>query len=353
VSARPLTYRDAGVDIGAADRLVGRIRRLAESTRGPEVLSGVGLFAAAVRVPRGLKEPVMMVAADGVGTKLAVARLAGKHDTIGIDLVAMNVNDILTTGARPLCFLDYLSVGRLASVDAEAIIAGVAEGCRRAGASLVGGETAEMPGFYKNGDYDLAGFSVGVVERRKIIDGSKIRPGNAIIGLPSSGLHSNGYSLARKALGIGTRATGARLARLASTHAALAPDPAAALLEPTTIYVKPVLAALAGFSVKGMAHVTGGGIPGNLVRILPQGVAARIERSNLPRLEIFDAIESAGRVRRADMDSTFNCGIGFILVVGRRDADSLCSFMRRRSIDARIIGHIERGRRTVTYTDGG
>jgi phosphoribosylformylglycinamidine cyclo-ligase len=197
-----LTYRDAGVDIDAADRLVSRIAKIAASTRDSHVLSGVGLFSAAIKVPAGYREPVLMAATDGVGTKLAVAKLAGRHETIGIDLVAMNVNDLLTSGAKPLFFLDYLSVGRLASIDGDAIIKGIAEGCKRAGASLVGGETAEMPGFYPDGDYDLAGFAVGVVERRSMIDGSKIRPGDAVVGLESTGLHSNGYSLARKALGV-------------------------------------------------------------------------------------------------------------------------------------------------------
>ena len=345
MSSRALTYRDAGVDIRGADRLVSRIARLAAGTRNRDVISDVGLFAAAVRVPPGLREPVLMVAADGVGTKLAVARLADRHDTIGIDLVAMNVNDLLTSGARPMCFLDYLSVGNLASVDAEEIIAGIAEGCKLAGASLVGGETAEMPGFYKRGEYDLAGFSVGVVERRKMITGARIRPGDVVVGLPSTGVHSNGYSLARKALSITSRA---RLRSLGK-RTGLGADAVDTLLRPTAVYVKPVLAALERFSIKGMAHVTGGGIPGNLVRVLPTGTTAIIERATLPGLAVFDAIRESGGISQKEMDRTFNCGVGYLIVTTRRDAASMCTFFRRRGHDARVVGHIESGRRTVRY----
>ncbi len=348
MSPRRMTYRDAGVDIDAADHLVSRIGKLAASTRSPEVLSGVGLFAAAVKIPRGFQEPVLMTATDGVGTKLALARLAGRHDTIGIDLVAMNVNDVLTSGARPLCFLDYLSVGRLASVDAEAVIAGIAEGCRRAGASLVGGETAEMPGFYRDGEYDLAGFTVGVVEKQAMLTGSRIRPGQVVIGLASSGLHSNGYSLARKALGLDTdKISAARRALKRLTD--LGPDPLAMLLEPTTIYVKPVLAALKRFDIRGMAHITGGGIPGNLVRILPQSARAIIDRQSLPQLPLFEVIRQTGGIEQSEMDRTFNCGIGYTLVAPKNEADEICRFFRRRQIEASVIGVISKGRKGVEY----
>jgi phosphoribosylformylglycinamidine cyclo-ligase len=349
MAAGKLTYQDAGVDIDAADRLVSRIGKLADSTKTPEVLSGVGLFAAAIKLPRGYREPVLMTATDGVGTKLALACIAGRHDTIGIDLVAMNVNDVLTSGARPLCFLDYLSVGRLASVDAEAVISGIAEGCRRAGASLVGGETAEMPGFYDDGKYDLAGFTVGIVERKRMLTGARIRPGQAVIGLASSGLHSNGYSLARRALGLDSRDA---VAALASKWPALGKDPTGTLLEPTTIYVKPVLAALDRFDIKGMAHITGGGIPGNLIRILPTGTRAVIDRGGLPRPAVFEVIRDAGNIDQDEMDRTFNCGIGFAIVVPRAEAADLRSFFRRRRIEAEIIGTIEKGRRSVRYVDG-
>jgi phosphoribosylformylglycinamidine cyclo-ligase len=338
-----LTYRSSGVDVVAADRLVDKIKKIAGSTRTADVLSGVGLFAAALKMPRGLKSPVLLAATDGVGTKLAVAQLMRRHDTVGIDLVAMNVNDVLTAGARPLCFLDYLAVGRLASIDAEAILRGIAKGCRIAGTSLVGGETAEMPGFYRDGEYDLAGFVVGVAERRRLVDGSRIRPGDIVIGLSSSGLHSNGYSLARKALGIRSRRP---LARRVGELGETLGD---ALLRPTTIYVKPVLAALERYRINGMAHITGGGIPGNLVRVLPTSCSAVIRRSAIPRVPIFDLIRERGAVAPAEMDRTFNCGVGFTLVVPPRDVDGVLAFLRRRHTPAFVIGEIREGRRGVVY----
>lgn len=338
-----LTYRRAGVDIAAADRLVENIKKIAATTRSPDVLSGVGLFAAATRLPRGLREPVLLTATDGVGTKLALARVLRRHETIGIDLVAMNVNDLLTTGGKPLCFLDYLAVGRLASVPAAEIIGGIAEGCRQAGASLVGGETAEMPGFYADGEYDLAGFAVGVAERRRLIDGRRIRPGDVVIGLESSGLHSNGYSLARRAL----KADSAK--RLRRRVPDLGTTLADALLRPTIIYVRPVLAAVARHPVHGMAHITGGGLPGNLVRVLPRGCRAEISRAALPRNPLFDMIMREGKVERDEMDRTFNCGIGYTLVVRERDSDAVVRHFRRRQVGAVAIGVIRRGRRGVRY----
>jgi phosphoribosylformylglycinamidine cyclo-ligase len=245
---RSLTYRDAGVDIDAADRLVSGIAKLAAKTRIPGVLSGVGPFAASFAVPKGMREPVMVSSTDGVGTKLAVAQLLGRHDTIGIDLVAMNANDLVTTGARPLFFLDYFAVGSLRGIDGEAVVRGIAEGCRRAGMALVGGETAEMPGFYKPGEYDLAGFCVGIAERKKMIDGSKVRAGDVVLGLDATGLHSNGYSLARRAL----RATTKKgLLRRVPELKATVGD---ALLVPTAIYVKPLLALLAKVDVERPAR---------------------------------------------------------------------------------------------------
>jgi phosphoribosylformylglycinamidine cyclo-ligase len=344
--SRGLTYRGAGVDIDAADRLVARIARIARNTQGPEVLSGVGLFAAASKLPRGLREPVLLTAADGVGTKLAVARLAGKHDTVGIDLVAMNVNDLLTSGARPLCFLDYLSVGRLASVDAVAVIRGIAEGCRRAGASLVGGETAEMPGFYADGDYDLAGFAVGVAERRRLVTGKAIKAGMALVGLESNGLHSNGFSLARRALRIDSKRALVRRPR------GLGRSLGEELLRPTRIYVRPVLAALERFPIAGMAHITGGGIPGNLVRILPAGITAVVDRGRLPRVRVLDLIAGDGGVGVEEMDRTFNAGLGFVIAVRAKAAEELCSFLRRRKVPARIVGRTIKGQRGVEYEEG-
>lgn len=338
-----LTYRKSGVDVAAADRLVEKIKTIAGSTRSSDVLSGVGLFAAALRLPRGLVSPVLLAATDGVGTKLAIAHLLNRHDTVGIDLVAMNVNDVLTAGAKPLCFLDYLAVGRLASVNAEAILRGIADGCRIAGTSLVGGETAEMPGFYRDGEYDLAGFVVGIAERRRLIDGARIRPGDAIVGLASTGLHSNGYSLARKALGVRTRT------QLSRRVNALGETLGAALLRPTAIYAKPVLSLLERHRVHGMAHITGGGIPGNLVRVLPRSCLAVIERNRLPELPLFDLIRSRGKISTAEMDRTFNCGVGYTLVVPSDQADSAIRFLRKRGLDAFTIGEIRRGARGVAY----
>ncbi|HYC01330.1 MAG TPA: phosphoribosylformylglycinamidine cyclo-ligase [Candidatus Limnocylindrales bacterium] len=344
-SSRPLTYRTAGVDIDAADRFVSRIGKIAAATRQPGVLAGIGPFAAAVAVPKGMRQPVMVSSTDGVGTKLAVARLADRHDTIGIDLVAMNANDLVTTGARPLFFLDYLAVGVLASVDAEAIVRGIAQGCRQAGMSLVGGETAEMPGFYKRGEYDLAGFCVGAVERRSMIDGSGVRSGDVILGLESSGLHSNGYSLARRALKATTRASLAR--RVPELGTTLADE----LLKPTVIYVRPLLELLGKMKLHAMAHITGGGLSGNLVRVLPQKARAVISRRALPQLPVFTLIRECGRIRDEEMERTFNCGTGFVVIVPERDADAATRLLRRRGIGTRAIGVVERGPRSVVYSD--
>lgn len=339
-----LTYRDAGVDIARADRLIDVIRSLAATTTRPEVLSGVGPFAASVRIPSGIKNPVLLSSADGVGTKLAVAKTLGRHDSIGIDLVAMNANDLITAGAQPLFFLDYLSVGDLSSIDAAAVISGIAEGCRQSRMSLVGGETAEMPGFYKDGDYDLAGFCVGVAERRKLVDGRHVRAKDLLIGLPSDGLHSNGYSLARKAL------KASSLRNLNQRPSCLEGTLGEELLKPTRIYVRPVLAALKEHPIKAMAHITGGGLPGNVVRMLPPKLGAVINRSTLPELPIFSLIRERGGVSRAEMDKTFNCGIGFVMIVAPRHAERLCSFLRKRKVEARVIGEVCEGQRRVRYT---
>lgn len=341
----PRTYSAAGVDIDAADRLVSRIARLAATTRRPGVLAGIGPFAAAVRVPRGMQDPVMVSSTDGVGTKLAVAKLLDRHDTIGIDLVAMNANDLVTTGARPLFFLDYLAVGILGSVDGETIVRGIAEGCRQARMSLVGGETAEMPGFYSKGDYDLAGFCVGIVERSKMIDAKRVRAGDVVLGLASTGLHSNGYSLARRALGATSRAVlRCRVAELGTTLGE-------ALLTPTAIYVAPVLAVLERIDVRGMAHITGGGLPGNLIRSLPAGTRAVLSRAALPEPALMRMIRERGRISRPEMDRTFNCGVGFTMIVPQHQAQHAARLLARRAISATVIGVVEKGRRGVTYTD--
>lgn len=309
VTDKGLSYRDAGVDIEAGDRLVDRIKPLAARTRIPEVLGGVGGFAGLCRVPAGMEEPVLVSGTDGVGTKLRVAFLAGKHDTVGIDLVAMCVNDVLTVGARPLFFLDYFATGRLEVDTAEAVIAGIARGCELAECALLGGETAEMPGSYPDGEYDLAGFAVGVVEKRAILDGSAPREGDAILALPSSGLHSNGYSLARKVL----------LERAGLELSATLPELGATLgevlLTPTRIYTRAVRAALATGGVRALCHVTGGGLPGNLPRVLPAGLGARIDEGRIPRPPIFDVIARLGGVAQAEMRRTFNLGVGLAIVV--------------------------------------
>jgi phosphoribosylformylglycinamidine cyclo-ligase len=334
------------VDIDAADRLVSRIARLAATTKIPGVLGGVGPFAASFAVPKGIREPVMVSSTDGVGTKLAVAQILGKHDTIGIDLVAMNANDLVTTGARPLFFLDYFAVGSLEGIDGEGVVRGIAEGCRRAGMALVGGETAELPGFYKPGEYDLAGFCVGIAERRKMIDGSRVRAGDVVLGLEASGLHSNGYSLARKALGATTaKALARRVPELGTTLGE-------ALLEPTVIYVKPLLALLAKVDVHGMAHITGGGLPGNLVRTLPEKTRAVLDRDRLPVLPIFELVRERGRVSRDEMDRTFNCGVGFTVVLAEADAAKASTMLRRHGIRSAVIGAVEKGKRSVVYRQG-
>lgn len=305
----PLTYRDAGVDIEAGDEAVRRIAPLARTTLRPEVLGGIGAFAGFVRVPAKFREPVLVSSTDGVGTKLKVAFLADRHDTVGIDLVAMGVNDLLVHGAEPLYFLDYIGIGRLEPARVEAIVRGVADGCRQARCALVGGETAELPDLYAPGEYDLAGFAVGVAERSRLVDGASVRPGDAILGLASSGLHSNGYSLARRVVFDVLKLP--LDAELPGTGRSVADE----LLEPTRIYVTSVLALLEAVPVRAMAHVTGGGMTGNLPRVLPEGCRARIHRAawNVP--PVFATLQRAGQVADEEMFRTFNMGIGYLVVV--------------------------------------
>lgn len=304
-----LSYRDAGVDIDAGERLVDRIKPLAARTKIPEVLGGVGGFAGLCRVPSGMTEPVLVSGTDGVGTKLRVAFLAGRHDTIGIDLVAMCVNDVLTVGARPLFFLDYFATGRLDVGTAEEVIAGIARGCELAECALLGGETAEMPGSYPDGEYDVAGFAVGVVERAAILDGSAVKEGDVVLGVPSSGLHSNGFSLARKAL----------LERGGLALDAVLPELGAplgeVLLTPTRIYTRAVAAALGAGGVRALCHVTGGGLPGNLPRVLPEGLGAEVDPRSIPRPPIFDVVARLGGVEEREMRRAFNLGVGLVVVV--------------------------------------
>ncbi len=319
-----ITYRQAGVDIDAGDDLVERIKPFAKATRIAEVLSDVGGFAGLCRVPSDVDEPVLVSGTDGVGTKLKVAFATGVHDTIGFDLVGMCVNDVVTCGARPLFFLDYFATGKLDVAVGERVIKGIAAACKESGCALLGGETAELPGMYADGEYDLAGFSVGVVARKRIVDGTRVVAGDAVIGLPSSGLHSNGYSLARKVIEVMKLGFGDRPKELGGATVA------EALLVPTRLYARHVQAILAaGVDVRAMSHITGGGIPGNLPRVLPDGLGVRID-ATWPRAAIFDLIERGGPVGVTEMRRTFNAGVGFVFVVARADAkramDALVAF---------------------------
>ena len=311
-----LSYRDAGVDIDAGDALVERIKPFAKRTMRPEVLAGIGGFGALVELPKRFREPVLVSGTDGVGTKLKLAFALNRHDTIGIDLVAMSVNDILVQGAEPLFFLDYYVCERLDVSIAADVIKGIAVGCELAGCALIGGETAEHPNAFVAGEYDLAGFAVGVVEKSKAIDGSRIVEGDVLLGLASSGPHSNGFSLIRRIIEV----AGADLAQPISgvPGARTLGD---ALLEPTRIYVKPVLSVMQTIDIKGMAHITGGGLLENTHRMFPDGLAARIERTRWPRPALFDWLQKAGNVADTEMHRVFNCGIGMILVVATADAE--------------------------------
>jgi phosphoribosylformylglycinamidine cyclo-ligase len=335
----PLSYREAGVDIDAGDALVERIKPYAKRTLRPEVLAGIGGFGALVELPKRYREPVLVAGTDGVGTKLKLAFALGRHDTIGIDLVAMSVNDILVQGAEPLFFLDYYVCEQLDVAVASDVIKGIAIGCEQAGCALIGGETAEHPNAFIAGEYDLAGFAVGVVEKSRAIDGHRIVEGDALIGLASSGPHSNGFSLIRRIL----ETSRADLARPAAgvTAARTLGD---ALLEPTRIYVKPVLALLAALDVKGMAHITGGGLTENTHRMLPQGLAARIDSSRWPRPPIFDWLQRAGNIAPAEMHRVFNCGIGLILIVAAADVEATVASLSAQGETAYAIGRVERRR---------
>jgi len=312
------TYRDAGVDIDAGDEFVNRISPLVRSTFRPEVLTDLGGFGGLFRLQaHRYAEPVLVSGTDGVGTKLKIAFLTDRHDTVGIDLVAMCVNDIVVSGAEPLFFLDYFATGKLAVPKAEAVLKGIAEGCRQAGCALIGGETAEMPSFYTEGEYDLAGFAVGVVDRPKIIDGRSIVPGDALIGLASTGLHSNGYSLARRVLL--DQAKLSVTSRLPEFDLPLGD----VLLTPTRIYAKQILTLIQECPIKGIAHITGGGITENLPRVFPSGVRAQVRRSAWFVPPIFQAIARLGQVEREEMYRVFNMGIGLILVVPASAAQSV------------------------------
>jgi len=333
-----MDYRKAGVDIDAGEEAVERIKDLARSTFRPEVLQGLGGFSGLFAPDfKKLKEPVLVSGCDGVGTKLRVAFAAEKHDTVGIDCVAMCVNDVLVQGAEPLFFLDYMAMGKLVPGQVQEIVSGIAEGCRQAGCALLGGETAEMPGFYPPGDYELAGFVVGLVDRSAIINGTGIEDGDTVVGLASNGLHSNGYSLARKVL------LEEAALKLTDYQPGLEATLTEEMLRPTTIYVKPVLSALDKFTVKGMANITGGGLPGNLPRILPAGLRADIELGTWPEPPVFEMISELGPVKREEMFRAFNMGIGFALVVPDREAGRLEEHFKGQGISAYQIGRIKSG----------
>ena len=337
----PLTYRDAGVDIEAGESLVERIKPLVQKTQRPECLGNIGGFGGLFELPIDrYRRPVLVSGTDGVGTKLKLAVILDRHDTIGIDLVAMCVNDVLVLGAEPLYFLDYFATGRLSPEHAQSVIAGIATGCEAAGAALIGGETAEMPGMYSPGDYDLAGFCVGVVEKDQIIDGSHIRAGDQVLGLASSGLHSNGYSLAR--------------AVLERSHTTL-DNPIGettlgeALLAPTRIYVRPILALLKTMPIHGIAHITGGGLPGNIPRILPGDCNCRINATAWPRPEIFQWLQSEGSIDDTEMLRTFNCGIGLVIIVPSDTAAQAHEMLEASGETVYRLGEVQTGGRGIVF----
>ena len=323
--ANGLTYRDAGVDIDAGDALVEAIKPFAKRTMRPEVLAGIGGFGALCELPKKYRQPVLVAGTDGVGTKLKLAFDFRRHGTIGIDLVAMSANDVLVQGAEPLFFLDYFACGKLDSKVATIVIRGIANGCEQAGCALIGGETAEMPGMYPEGEYDLAGFCVGVVEKERIIDGRGIVPGDALLGLASSGAHSNGYSLIRRILGEEKPNS----------------DIKDSLMEPTRMYVKPVLKLLSIVPVKGLAHITGGGLVGNVPRMLPKGTRAVLMKDAWPRPELFDWLQKNGKVAEEEMHRVFNCGIGLVIALAPEQVKKATLLLRREGELVYEIGRVQ------------
>ena len=330
--SQSLSYRDAGVDINAGDSLVERIKPFAKRTMRPEVLGDLGGFGALVEISQKYRHPVLVSGTDGVGTKLKLAFEWDQHDTVGIDLVAMSVNDILVQGAEPLFFLDYFACGKLDVERAAAVIKGIAAGCEQSGCALIGGETAEMPGMYPDGEYDLAGFAVGVVEKEQVINGRSIVAGDVVLGLASNGIHSNGYSLVRKII--------ERAQPELDDEFNQGKTLRQAIIAPTRLYVKPILAALKQFTIKGMAHITGGGISENVPRILPENTVAAIDSQSWPLPKLFQWLQQAGNVEIQEMYRTFNCGIGMVLVVNAEDADAIQKFLQQQGEIVYQIGRI-------------
>jgi phosphoribosylformylglycinamidine cyclo-ligase len=329
-----LSYRDAGVDIDAGNALVERIKDVTRRTARPEVLGGIGGFGALCEIPRGYREPVLVSATDGVGTKLRLAMDLGVHDTVGVDLVAMCANDLVVAGAEPLFFLDYYATGALSVDTAARVVSGIGRGCELAGCALVGGETAEMPGMYQGDDYDLAGFCVGVVEKSAIIDGSSVAPGDVLIGIASSGPHSNGFSLIRRIIDH----SGADLQQPMGDSTL-----AATLLEPTIIYVKPLLQLFGEVTVKALSHITGGGLPENLPRVLPDSCRAHIDTGSWDWPEVFSWLQAGGNVATDEMYRTFNCGVGMVLCVSEGDRDRVLSSLSTAGLAAWTLGRVESG----------
>jgi phosphoribosylformylglycinamidine cyclo-ligase len=338
---KSLTYRDAGVDIDAGDALVDRIKPHAKRTMRPGVMAGIGGFGALFEVPRGYREPVLVSGTDGVGTKLKLAFQWKRHDTIGIDLVAMSVNDILTLGAEPLFFLDYYACGKLDVPSAADVVKGIAAGCEMAGCALIGGETAEMPGMYPAGEYDLAGFAVGVVEKKKIINGRSIKPGDVVLGLASNGVHSNGYSLVRRILA----QPGVKLTSKIGGRALKD-----AILAPTRIYVKPVLQLMKKINVKGLAHITGGGLVDNVPRVLGENLTAELRSDAWPLPPLFRWLQERGNVADSEMHRVFNCGIGMVLVVAEKDAKRAQALLEKAGERVWQIGTVRRRKRGEAQT---
>lgn len=329
-----LSYRDAGVDIDAGDAFIDVIKPVAKRTQREGCMSGLGGFGALFQVPQNYKEPILVSGTDGVGTKLKLAFDLNKHDTIGIDLVAMCVNDILVQGAEPLFFLDYFATGKLTPEVAAQVVEGIGEGCVQSNAALIGGETAEMPGMYSEGEYDLAGFCVGAVEKSEMIDGSKVKPGDKLIGLASTGAHSNGYSLIRKVIDTYD----------VSLETTIGDKPLAeAVLAPTKIYVKSVLSLLKEVDVHALAHITGGGIPGNLNRVLPENCHAVVQESAWQWPELFTWMMETANIERAEMYRTFNCGVGMILAVNENDVEKTIAHLNAQGETAFLLGEIKAG----------
>ncbi|MBW4612556.1 MAG: phosphoribosylformylglycinamidine cyclo-ligase [Desmonostoc vinosum HA7617-LM4] len=337
-----MDYRDAGVDVEAGRAFVDQIRNLVHSTFRPEVIGGLGGFGGCFQLPGGFKEPVLVSGTDGVGTKLKIAHIINRHDTVGIDLVAMCVNDVLTSGAEPLFFLDYVATGKLDKKQLTQVVAGIASGCKQAGCALLGGETAEMPGFYQVGEYDLAGFCVGIVEKSRMLNGSQVQMGDVAIALASSGVHSNGLSLVRKII------SDRSFAWSDSPQLLGGETLQEAFLKPTRIYVKPVLAALqAGLEIHGMAHITGGGLPENLPRCLGKGQAIKINPNSWTIPPVFQWLTQAGAVSPQAMYNTFNMGIGFVVLVPPQQVNQTISHFQSQNIPADTIGEVIAGDGTL------